>query len=58
LLRPKHAKKDYEAISNISVEDIMSSATIAPKKQKLQKESMSYEEIVKIQEKKKKFKKK
>lgn len=32
LLKPKHAKKDYEVISDISVEDIINSATIAPKK--------------------------
>jgi hypothetical protein len=58
LLKPKHSKKDYESIPSISVEDIINSATIAPKKQKLHKEKMSFDDIVKISEKKKQFKKK
>jgi hypothetical protein len=31
LLKPKHSKKDYESITKWSVEDIINSASIAPK---------------------------
>lgn len=32
LLKPKHTKKDYEQITKIGVEEILNSATVAPKK--------------------------
>ena len=58
LLKPKHSKKDYDNITKITIEDIINSASTPPKKQKLEKERMSYEDMVKISEKKKKFKRK
>lgn len=58
MLKPKHSKKDYDRITSYSVEDIINSASVAPKKKKLERDQMSFDEIVKISEKKKKFRKK
>ena len=38
MLKPKHSKKDYDRITSYSVEDIINSASVAPKKKKLERD--------------------
>jgi len=55
LYKPKHTKKDYDVLNDISVSDIINSSVIAPKKKELEVDSLTYSDMVKIKEKKKKL---